>query len=70
MNSHETNEIEEPEIRTLTQEQLKEQIKTFFAPITRQLEDLIRLVQGLSVASHPSHYPRADTDAGYNAHGY
>ena len=70
MNSQEFNENEEPEFHTLTQEEVNEQIKSFVAPLTRQVEVLIHLVQGLSVASHPKHYPRADTDTSYNAHGY
>ena len=70
MNCHDTNENEEPEIRGLTQEEVIEQIKSSIAPLTRQLEDLIRLVQWLLVTSHPNHYPRADTDTSYNAHGY
>ena len=69
-NSHETDENEEPEICTLTQEEVNEQINSFIAPLTNQLEDLTRLVQGLSVTSHPNHYPRADKDASYNSHRY
>ena len=42
-----TNENEEPKIRSLTQEEVIEQIKNFIATLTRQLEDLTRVVQGL-----------------------
>ena len=70
INSHETGENEEPEIHTLTQKEVNEHIKSFIAPLTRQLKYLTRLVEGLSVASHPNHYPLAETDAGYNAHEY
>ena len=46
------------EIQTLTQEAVSEQIKGVIAPLTRQLEELTRLVQGMVTTSHPSHYPR------------
>ena len=36
-------ENEESEIRTLTQEQVRGQIKSFIVPLTRQLEDLTQL---------------------------
>ena len=68
--SHDNKRIEEPEIRTLPQEVVNEQIKNFIATLTRQPQDLTWLVQGLSVTSHPNHYPKADTDASYNTHGY
>ena len=70
MNSQEFNESEDPKIRTLTREEINEQIKSFVAQLTRQLEVLTHRVQGLLVASHPKHYPRTDMDASYNAHGY
>ena len=50
-------ENEESEIRTLTQEQVRGQIKSFIVHLTRQLEDLTRLDQRRSVTSHPNHYP-------------
>ena len=45
MNSQWTNENEEPENRNLKQE-LIEQIKSFIVSLTRQLNDLTRLVRG------------------------
>ena len=51
MTFHETNENEGPKIRIWTQEDFDEQIKSFVAPLMRQLEDLTGHVQGLSVAS-------------------
>ena len=51
---------EVPEIRTLTQEAVNQQIKRFIGPVTRQLEELSRLVQGMVTIPHPSHYPRTD----------
>ena len=44
-NSSENFDEEVPEIHTLTQEAVNEQIKGFIAPLTRQLEELTRLVQ-------------------------
>ena len=59
-NSSENTEGEFPEIRTLTQEAVNEQIKGFIAPLTCQLEELIRLVLGMVTTPHPSHNPRFD----------
>ena len=70
LNSHETNGNEKTEIRTLTHEEGNEQSKNFIAQLTRRLDYLIRLVQGLSVRPYSNHYLRAHTDASYNAHGY
>ena len=50
-----TNESEAAEVCTFTQEEINEQTKSFIAPLTRQPEDLTRLVQVLLVASHPNH---------------
>ena len=46
--SSENVEGESPEIQTLTQKAINEQIRGFIAPLTRQLEELTRLVQGKS----------------------
>ena len=69
MNSPETNENEDSEMRALTQEEIDEQIKSFIAPLTRQLEDLTRLVSGMTIASHLDYYERAGTSASYSAPG-
>ena len=58
--SSENVEEENPEIQTLTQEAVNEQITVFFAPLTRQLEELTRLVQGMSTSRHPNSYPRTE----------
>ena len=69
-NSSKIIEGEVPEIHTLTQEEVNEQIKGFNAPLTRQLEELTWLVQGMVTIPHPSHYPRAEysTTYGIDAH--
>ena len=58
INSHETNEIEGPEICVSTQEEVNEQIKSSITYLTRQLEDLTRIIQGMTTASHPKYYQR------------
>ena len=47
-----------PEFQTLTQKAVNEQIRGFIARLIRQLEELIRLVQGMSTSRHPNLYPR------------
>ena len=51
---------EVPEFQTLTQETVNEQIRGFIAPLTRQLEELTRLVQGRTTSRHPNFYPRTE----------
>ena len=51
---------ENPKMQTLTQEAVDEQIRGFFAPLTRQLEELTRLVQEMSNSRHPISYPRTE----------
>ena len=43
-----------PEIHTLTQEAVIEQIKRFIAPSIRQLKELTRLVQRMGITRHRS----------------
>ena len=70
VNSHDSSENEGAEIRASTQKKVNEQIKSFFAPLTRQLEDLTRLIQGITTGWHPNYHPRADTNVSYSAPGY
>ena len=49
-----------PEFQTLTQEAVKEKMRGFIAPLTRQLEELSRLVQRMNTARHPNSYPRTE----------
>ena len=53
-------EGEIPEIQTLTHEAVNEQIRGFIAPLTHQLEELTRLVQGMTTSGHPNFYPRTE----------
>ena len=58
--SLENVEREVPEFQTLTQEAVSEQIRGFIAPLTRQLEELTRLVQGMTTSWHPNFQPRTE----------
>ena len=53
-NSSENFGEEVPEIHTLTQEAVNEQIKGFIAPLTCQLEELTRLLEGMVTTPNPS----------------
>ena len=53
--SSENVEGEVFEIQTLTQEAVNEQVRGFSAALTRLLEELTRLVQGLTTTRHPNH---------------
>ena len=59
-NSSENVVGENPEMQTLTQEAVNEQIRGFIAPLTRQLEELTRLVQEMPTSRHPNSYPRTE----------
>ena len=48
------------ELQSLTQETVNEQIRGFIAPLTRQLEELTRLVQGMATSRHPNPYARTE----------
>ena len=59
-NSSENVEGEIPEFEALTQEAVNEKMRGFIAPLTRQLEELTRLVQGMTTSRHPNSYPRTE----------
>ena len=59
-NSSENVVEENPKMQTLTEEAIDEQIRGFIAPLTRQLEELTRLVQEMSTSRHPISYPRTE----------
>ena len=48
------------EMQTLIQEAVNDQIRGFIAALTHQLEELTRLVQGMTTTRHPNHYPRTE----------
>ena len=58
--SSENVEGEISKIQTLTQEAVNEQIRWFIAPLTRYLEELTQLVQGITTTRRPNHYPRTE----------
>ena len=51
------------EFARLTQEAVNKQIGRFIAPLTRQIEELIRLVRGTANPQHPNFYHRTELDA-------
>ena len=54
-------EGEIPEFQTFqTPEAVNEQIRGFIGLLTRQLEELTRLVQGMTTSRHPNSYPRTE----------
>ena len=59
-NSSENVEGESPEIQTLTERAINGQIRGFIAPLTRQVEELTKLVQGMSTSRHLNAYPRTE----------
>ena len=58
--SSENVEGEIQEFQTLTPEAVNEQTRGFIALQTRQLEELTRLVQGMSTSRHPNSYPSTE----------
>ena len=70
MNPTGTNQNKGTELRTLTQAEVDQLIKSFIAPLVRQLDDLTRIVQGMITASHPDYYTRTGTAAICRAPGY
>ena len=58
--SLENVEGEITEFQALTHEAVNEQIRGFIPRLTLQLEELTRLVQGLSTSRHPNSYPRTE----------
>ena len=56
-------------MHVLTQEEVSEQIRNHIAPLTKQLEELTQLIQGMTTAQHPTSYSRAITRASFSAAG-
>ena len=54
MNAQERNVEDEPEVHILTEEEVNYQIRNHVAPLTKQLEDLTRLIQGMATVRHPT----------------
>ena len=69
MNAPERNTDEKLEERILSQEDVNEQIRSYFAPLTKQLENWNRLIQGVSTVQQPNTHPRVGTSASFSAAG-
>ena len=67
--AHENKSDKECETHILTQEEFDEQIRDYIAHLTRQLEDLTRLIQGMSFAHRPNLSPSAVTSGSSSAAG-
>ena len=69
MNTHENHTDNKSQTRFLTQEEVDKQIRYYIAPLTRQLQDLARLIQRMSTAHRPNLSPRAGTALSSSAAG-
>ena len=58
--SSENVKREVSEFQTLTQEAVGKQIRVFFASLTRQLDEFIRVVQGRTTSRHPNSRPSTE----------
>ena len=67
--AHQSNTDTDSETRILTQGEVDDQIRNYIAPLTRQLEKLIRLIQEMSTAHRPNRSPKAGTSANFSAAG-
>ena len=60
-NGHRDNGDSEIEARILTRQEVCRQIKNYIAPVTKKLEDLSRLIKGLSSVHQTNPSPTAST---------
>ena len=65
LNAHGSNADTESEPRMLTQEEV-EQMRTCIAVLTKQLEDLARLIRGILSVHRQKFSPRASTNSIYS----
>ena len=69
MSAHENNFDNESETRILTQDKMEEQMGNYMAPLTRQLEDLNRLIKGMFTVQRQNVSLKASTSASFRAAG-
>ena len=70
MSARDRNVYDEPEAQALTQEEVIEQRGNHIVPLTKQLEDLSQLIQGMTTAQQPSFYRRAGVSARFSTARY
>ena len=70
MSNHEDDVNSEMESCILTWADVNEQIMTHIAPLTKQLEAMTWLIQGMFSTQHPNIYSRAGTSASFSAASY
>ena len=56
MSTHE-DKVSKSEARILALKEVNEQIRSYIVPLTKQLEDLTRLIWGIFSAEHRNIYP-------------
>ena len=69
LNAHRDNVDSQSKARILTKEEVHEYIETYITSLTKQLEDLTRLIQGMSSVDQAKLSPRASTSANSSAAG-
>ena len=67
LSAHKDNVSIVSEARILTQEEIDDQIKIYITSLTKQLENLTRLIQGMSTAHRPNLSSRAGASASFSA---
>ena len=70
MSNQEDDVNSETEARILSQEDVNKQIQSYIAPLTKQLEDLTQLLQGLTSIQEPNFYQKAGTSANFSIADY
>ena len=69
LNARTSNTDSESRLRILKLEEVDEKIKTYIAPLIKKLQDLTRLIQGMSSVHRQSLSPRISTSADSSAAG-
>ena len=59
-----------PGLHVLIQEEVNEEKRNHTAPLTKQLDYLTRLIQGMKTVVHSTLYPKAGTSAFFKPTGY
>ena len=57
LKAHRDDVDSDSNVRILTQEEVKEKIKSYIAPLTKQLEDLTWLIQGMLSVHQANPFP-------------
>ena len=63
VNLTERNVKDEPEVHVLTRERVNDEIQNHSVSLTKQLEDMSRLIRRMTTAQHPTSCPRVGNSA-------